>query len=79
MIKTIKRKTDGKYLQSIENDIWVIFSSDAFEMTYKECEVVKEILFKTYSPEEIVEIVNLLKHKPITKDEKKELRDLLRK
>jgi hypothetical protein len=36
MIKYIKRKSDNKFLQSLENDIWVDNSKDAYEMTYKE-------------------------------------------
>ena len=78
MVKYIKRKTDNKYLQSIENDIWVDNAKDAFEMTYRECENAKNQLLDTYTKEQIVEIVNMSKNKPISREEKKELLDLLR-
>jgi len=41
MIKYIKRKSDNKFLQSLENDVWVDNSKDAYEMTYRECEKQK--------------------------------------
>jgi hypothetical protein len=78
MIKYIKRKTDGKYLQSLENDTWTDDIKDAFEMTYRECENAKESLLNSYSSDDIKEILNMSKSKPITKEEKKELIDLLR-
>ena len=79
MVKYIKRTTDKKYLQSAENDIWVDDAKDAFEMTYRECESVKTELFKTYPTEQILEIVNMSKSKPITKEERRELINLLRR
>ena len=78
MVKYIKRKTDNKYLQSIENDVWVDDVKDAFEMTYRECENAKNQLLDTYTKEQIVEIVNMSKNKPISREEKKELLDLLK-
>ena len=79
MIKLIKRTTDKKFLQSVEIDAWVDNVKDAFEMTYRECESVKTELFKTYPEEQIVEVVNMFKSKPITKEEKKELLAMLKK
>jgi len=78
MVKYIKRTTDNKYLQSIENDIWVDNVKDAFEMTYRECEEAKTSLNGVLLPEQLKEIVNMVKNKPISKEEKKELIDLLK-
>ena len=79
MIKVIKRTTDNKFLQSVETDTWVDNAKDAFEMTYRECETAKTELLNTYTSEQIVEIVNMSKSKPINKEERKELISLLRK
>lgn len=79
MIKIIQRTTDNKYLQSLETDAWVDNIKDAFEMTYRECELAKTELLNTYTSEQIKEIVNIGKNKPITKEEKKELLNLLKK
>jgi hypothetical protein len=78
MVKYIKRKSDNKFLQSLENDIWVDNSKDAYEMTYKECEDTKTTLLNTYTSEEITEVFNMFKSKPISKEEKKELLNLLK-
>ena len=78
MIKYIKRKSDNKFLQSLENDVWVDNSKDAYEMTYKECEETKTTLLNTYTSEEITEVVNLVKNKPMSREEKKELLNLLK-
>lgn len=77
MIKLIKRTVDNKFLKSLENDVWVDEVKEAYEMSYRECEVAKEELFKTYQQEELKEIVNLQKSKPITEEERKELLALL--
>jgi hypothetical protein len=79
MIKIIQRTTDNKYLLSIETDTWIDDVKDAFEMTYRECETAKTELIKTYTSEQIKDIVNMRKHKPITKEEKRELLNLLKK
>jgi len=79
MIKYIKRKSDNKFLQSLENNIWVDNSKDAYEMTYKECVDTKTALLNTYTSEEITEVVNLVKNKPMSREEKKELLNLLKK
>ena len=79
MVKYIKRTTDNKYLQSIENDIWVDNIKDAFQMTYRECEEAKTALSGVLLPEQLKEIVNMTKSKPISKEEKQELLNLLRK
>jgi hypothetical protein len=79
MIKYIKRKSDNKFLQSLENDLWVDNTKDAYEMTYRECEDTKTILLNTYASEEITEVVNIFKNKPMSREEKKELLNLLKK
>jgi hypothetical protein len=79
MIKYIKRKSDNKFLQSLENDTWVDNSKGAYEMTYRECENTKTTLLNTYTSEEITEVVNVFKNKPMSREEKKELLDLLKK
>ena len=48
-------------------------------MTYRECNTAKTELLNTYTSEQIVEIVNFSKSKPITEEERKELLSLLRK
>lgn len=78
MVKNIKRTTDNKFLQSLENDVWVDNRLDALDMTYRECETIKETLLLTYSAEQINEIVNFKKNKPISEEETKELIDLLK-
>jgi len=78
MVKYIKRKTDNKYLQSVETDIWTTDIKDAYEMTYRECEDAKTSLFSTYSSDDIKEIVNMNKSKSMTREEKKELIDLIK-
>lgn len=77
MIKLIKRTTDKKFLQSVETDTWVEDMKEAFKMTYRECELVKTELFKIYPTEQIVEVVDMSKSKPITKEEKQDLINLL--
>ena len=79
MVKYIKRPTDNKYLQSLETDTWVDNVKEAYEMTYRECESAKTQLLNTYTLEQLKEIVNLQKQKPITEEEKKELLNLLKK
>jgi hypothetical protein len=79
MVKYIKRTTDNKYLQSLETDTWVDNVKEAYEMTYRECESAKTQLLNTYTLEQLKESVNLQKHKPITEEEKQELRNLLKK
>ena len=79
MVKNIKRTTDNKFLKSLENDIWVDNIIEAFDMTYRECEIIKETLLLTYSSEQISEIVNFRKNKPISEEEKQELLNLLKK
>jgi hypothetical protein len=78
MIKIIVRKSDKKFLQSVENDVWVDDVKVAYEMTPKECESAKAILFNTYAKEDIKEIVNFSKNKLISKEEYDELLALLK-
>ena len=79
MVKILKRTTDNKYLKSVETETWVDNIKDAFEMTYRECESAKLALEGIFLPDQLKEIVNMRKSKPITEEEKKELLDLLRK
>jgi len=79
MIKYIKRKSDNKFLQSLESDVWVDNTKDAYEMTYRECNEAKTTLLNTYTSEEITEVVNMFKSKPMSREEKKELINLLKK
>jgi hypothetical protein len=80
MVKYIKRVSDNKYLQSAENDTWVVDVKNACEMTYRECEVAKSLLLNNYSIENIKEVVNNSKPgKPLTPEEKRELINLLKK
>ena len=79
MIKLIQRTTDNKYLQSVETDTWVDNVKDAFEMTYKEYNTSKETLLNTYAKEQLKTIVNMTKSKRITKEEREELINLLKK
>jgi len=78
MVKYIKRKSDNKFLQSLENDVWVSNTKDAYEMTYKECEDTKTTLLNTYTSEEITEVFNMFKSKPLSREEKRELLNLLK-
>ena len=79
MIQYIKRKSDNKFLQSLENDVWVDNVKDAYEMTLIECKNIKTELLNTYTSEEITEVVNMFKNKPMSREEKKELLQLLKK
>jgi len=79
MVKYIKRTTDNKYLQSLETDTWVDNVKEAYEMTYRECKTAKTELLNTYTSEQLKEIVNLQKQKPITEEERLELLSLLKK
>jgi len=78
MVKYIKRTTDNKYLKSVETETWVDDIKEAFEMTYRECETAKEALNGVFLPEQLKEIVNLQKSKPISKEEENELIALLK-
>jgi hypothetical protein len=78
MVKYIKRTTDNKYLKSVETETWVDDIKDAFEMSYRECETAKEALNGVFLPEQLKEIVNMQKSKPITKEEENELIALLK-
>lgn len=78
MIKYIKRKSDNKFLQSLEQEIWVDNAKDAFEMTLFECKKIKDNLLSSYQEDEIIEVVNFIKNKQLSKKEKKELKTLLK-
>ena len=78
MVKYIKRKSDNKFLLSLDSNDWVDNVRDAYEMTYRECETAKTELINTYTSEQLKEVVNMRKFKPITKEEKQELINLLK-
>ncbi len=78
MVILIKRKSDNKYLQSIENDIWVDDVKLALTMSYKEHEDIKSELLDTYSNDDITDIIDLTINKEVSRDEKKDLRNLLK-
>lgn len=78
MVKYIKRTMDNKFLQSIDTDTWVDELRDGLEMTYLECENIKSILLKSYSEEQIKEIINLTKYKATTKEERKIIKNLFK-
>ena len=52
---------------------------EAFEMTHRECETSKTALNGVFLPEQLKVIVDMRKYKSITKEEKQELLDLLKK
>jgi len=79
MIKLIQRTTDNKYLKSVETETWVDNVKEAFEMTHRECEVAKTALDGVFLPEQLKVIVDMRKYKTITKEEKQELINLLKK
>ena len=79
MIKLIQRTTDNKYLKSVETETWVEDIKDAFEMTYRECEEAKTALDGVFLPEQLKVIVDMRKYKSITKEEREELINLLKK
>jgi hypothetical protein len=79
MIILIQRTTDNKYLKSVETETWVDNVKDAFEMTYRECKEAKLALEGVFLPEQLREIVNMRKSKPITEEERIELINLLKK
>jgi len=77
MIKLIKRSADRKFLQSLEDDLWVENKQDAFEMTYRECEAAKVELLKTYTSDQIREIMDMSKDKPMSQEERDEVNAIL--
>lgn len=79
MVITIQRKTDNKYLQSVETDTWVDNLNDAYEMNIIEMETVKAALLSSYAEDDIREVPNFFKMKPITREERKAIRNLIKK
>jgi len=79
MIKLIQRTTDNKYLKSVETETWVDNVKEAFEMTHRECEAAKTALNGVFLPEQLKVIVDMRKFKPMTKEEREELINLLKK
>ena len=79
MIQIVQRKSDNKYLQSIETDTWVDNASDAFEMSLLEYMTVKTFLSSNYSNNDLKVIVNVSKMKEISKQDKKEIKNLIKK
>jgi hypothetical protein len=79
MIQIVQRKSDNKYLQSIETDTWVDNASDAFEMSLLEYMTVKTFLSSNYSNSDLKVIVNASKMKETSKQDKKEIKNLFKK
>ena len=79
MIQIVQRKSDNKYLQSIETDTWVDNASDAFEMSLLEYMTVKNYLSSNYSNSDLKVIVNASKMKEMSKQDKKEIQNLFKK
>ena len=79
MVKLIKRKTDNKYLVSIETDSWTDNIKDASIMTYRECKAAIEDLIKTYQADQIEELIDFKRNKQMSEEEVQELKDLLNK
>lgn len=77
MIKVIKRTTDNNYLQSISADTWVSIYEEAFEMTHNECEAAKVELLNTYIQEQLIEMIDFQKTKPMSTQERKSIIDTL--
>lgn len=63
MVKKIQRKSDKKYLSSLENNTWVDDIKDASEFTQKEAIDVMDELLKTYNKEDIIQYTNAWKNK----------------
>ena len=79
MITIIQRTTDKKYVQSFENDVWVENIKEAYEFSFLESQKIKETLLIGYDLEQLKEIPNFTKSKPVSKSDVKELRTLFPK
>ena len=79
MILIIQRKSDNKYLVSAEGDTWTENISEAFEMNIIESEEAKLTLSNKYSEGDLKEILNFQKKKVVSKEEKKEIKNLFKK
>lgn len=79
MIKLIQRKSDNKYLQSLESDTWVDNISEAYVMNIVESEDIKKELLKTYQTNDLKEVVDFFKTKEMSKEEKKRFMELFKK
>lgn len=79
MIQIVQRKSDNKYLQSAESDTWVDNVSEAFEMSLLEYMTVKTFLSSNYSNDDLKVIINFSKMKEMSKQDKKEIKNLFKK
>lgn len=79
MIQIIQRKSDNKYLESVESDTWVDDISDSFEMSLLEYTKVKTILSSNYTDGDLKVIINFSKVKDMSKKDKKEIKNLFKK
>ena len=79
MIQIIQRKSDNKYLQSTETDTWVDNISDAFEMSLLEYMTVKNYLSSNYSDNDLKVIINPSKIKNLSREDRKEIKNLFKK
>lgn len=79
MIQIIQRRSDNKYLQSAESDTWVDNIADAFEMSILEYKTSMNFLSSNYTDNDLKVIVNFSKMKDMTKQDKKEIKNLFKK
>lgn len=79
MVKLIQRKSDNQYLVSAQDDTWTENLSEAFEMNIIESEEAKVTLSNKYTEGDLKEILNFQKTKIVSKEEKKLIRNLLKK
>ena len=79
MVQIIQRKSDNRYLISAEDDTWTENISEAFEMNIIESEEAKLTLSNKYSEGDLKEILNFQKTKVVSKEEKKEIKNLFKK
>lgn len=79
MIQIVQRKSDNKYLQSTETDTWVDNISDAFEMSLLEYMTVKNYLSSNYTDNDLKVIINPSKIKNLSREDRKEIKNLFKK
>ena len=78
MVIIIKRTTDDKYLKSLTEDIWVDDIKQVYIIHFNEISEIRETLLKTYAEDQLKEFIDFVKVKPLSKEDKKEFRKLLK-
>lgn len=76
MVQIIQRKSDNRFLVSVEDDTWTENISEAFEMNILETQEAKVTLSNKYSEGDLKEILNFQKTKISSKLEKKIIKSL---